>query len=134
MMEDMCLLMANKVVSYLGMTASNRHMHDALNLELRREQQYDTEALAETVRTNVPQLNQQQRIAYDTLIEAVNSGSVGIYFIDAPGGIGKTFLISLLLARIRSQSIVALALASSGIAATLLHKAGELHILPLNYH
>ncbi|XP_076251551.1 uncharacterized protein LOC143190865 [Rhynchophorus ferrugineus] len=52
-------------------------------------------ALAETVRTNVPQLNQQQRIAYDTLIEAVNSGSVGIYFLDAPGGTGKTFLISL---------------------------------------
>lgn len=50
-------------------------MHDALNHELQREQQYDIEALAETVPTNVPQLNQQQRIAYNTLIEAVNSGS-----------------------------------------------------------
>lgn len=78
MIEDMCSLMANKVLSCLGMTAPNRHMHDALNHELQREQQYDTEALAETVRTNVPQLNQQQRIAYDTLIEAVNSGSGGI--------------------------------------------------------
>lgn len=94
MIEDMCLLMANKVLSCLGMTAPNRHMHDAFNHELQREQQYDTEALAETVRTNVPLLNQQQRIAYDTLIEAVNSGSGGIYFLDAPGGTGKTIQIT----------------------------------------
>jgi hypothetical protein len=102
--------MANKALSCLGMTAPNRYMHDALNHELRREQQYDTGSLAETVCTNVPQLNPQQRIAYDTLIKDVNSGSGGIYFIDAPRGTRKTFLISLLLARIRSQSNVALAL------------------------
>ncbi|KAF2890734.1 hypothetical protein ILUMI_15439, partial [Ignelater luminosus] len=135
MIEDMCLLMANKVLSCLGMTAPNRHMHYALNHKLQREQQYDTEALAETVRTNVPQLNQQQRIAYDTLIEAVNSGSGGIYFLDAPGGTGKTFLISLLLARIRSQNDVALVLASSEIAATLLEGGRTAHSalkLPLN--
>ncbi|ESO11895.1 hypothetical protein HELRODRAFT_151766, partial [Helobdella robusta] len=62
----------------------------------------------------------QQKIAYNTLIEAGNSISGGIYFLDAPGGTGKTFLILLLLARIRSQNDVALALASSRIAATLL--------------
>ncbi|ESN93960.1 hypothetical protein HELRODRAFT_180371 [Helobdella robusta] len=105
------------------MTAPNRHKHNALNHELQREQQYDIIALTETVHTNVPQLNQQQKIAYNTLIEAVNSGSGGIYIFDAPGEIEKTFLISLLLARIRWRNDVALALASSGIAATL-------HILP----
>lgn len=110
MIEDMFLLMANKVLSCLGMTAPNRHMHDALNHELQREQQYDIEAFAETVRTNGPQLNQEQKIAYNILIEAVNSGSGGIYFLDAPGT-GKTFLISLLLARIRSRNDVALPLA-----------------------
>ncbi|XP_025831529.1 uncharacterized protein LOC112904787 [Agrilus planipennis] len=133
--EYMCLLMANKVLSCLGMTAPNRCMHDALNHELQREQQYDIEALAETVRTNVSKLNQQQIIAYDNLIEAVNSGSGRIYFLDAPGGTGKTFLISLLLARIRSRNDVALALASSGIAATLLEGGRTAHSalkLPLN--
>ncbi|XP_015189716.1 PREDICTED: uncharacterized protein LOC107073545 [Polistes dominula] len=117
------------------MQNANRHMHDALNHELQREQQYDIEALPETVRTNVPQLNQQQRIAYNTLIEAVNSGSGGIYVLDAPGGTGKTFLISLLLARIRSRNDVALALASSGIDATLLEGGRTAHSalkLPLN--
>ncbi|XP_073955775.1 uncharacterized protein isoform X1 [Choristoneura fumiferana] len=135
MIEDMCLMMANKVLSCLGLTAPNRSMQDAFNHELRREQQYDTEALTETVRTTVPQLNEQQRITYDSLIQAVNSGSGGIYFLDAPGGTGKTFLISLLLAKIRSQNEVALALASSGIAATLLEGGRTAHSalkLPLN--
>ncbi len=94
---------------------------------MQKEQQYYIEALAETVRTNVPQLNQQQEIAYDTLIKAVNSGSGGIYFLDAPGGTGKTFLISLLLARIRSRNDVALALASSEIAATMLEGGRTAH-------
>jgi len=40
--EDMCLLMANKVLSCLGMTAPNRHMYDTLNHKLQREPQYDT--------------------------------------------------------------------------------------------
>ncbi|GBP22165.1 hypothetical protein EVAR_10675_1 [Eumeta japonica] len=117
------------------MTAPNHHMHDALNHELQREQQYDIEALAETVRTSVPQLNQQQRNAYNTLIEAVNSGSGGIYFLDAPGGTRKKFLISLLLARIISRNDVVLALASSGIAAILLESGRTAHSalkLPFN--
>jgi hypothetical protein len=135
MIEDMCLLMANKVLSCLGMESPNRPMHDAFNHELEREQQYDTEALAEAVRTTVPKLNEQQRIAYDSLIEAVNNGTGGIYFLDAPEGTGKTFLISLLLARIRSQNEIALALASTGIAATLLEGGRTAHSalkLPLN--
>ena len=65
----------------------------------------------------------------------MNNGAGGIYFLDAPGGTGKTFLISLLLARIRSQNKVVLALASSGIAATLLEGGRTAHSalkLPLN--
>jgi len=43
-----------------------------------------------------------------------------LYFIDAPGGTGKTFLISIILANIRSRNKIALAIASSEIAATTL--------------
>ena len=89
-------------------------MHDAYNHKLQREQQCNTEALAEQVCGNVPRLNQQQRIAHDSLIEAMNNGSGGIHLLNAPGG--------LLLARIRVQSYVSLVLALSGIAATLLER------------
>jgi hypothetical protein len=57
--------------------------------------------------------------------------------LDAPGGTGKTFLISLILAKIRSQQKIALAVASSGIAATLLDGGRTAHSpfkLPLDVH
>jgi len=117
------------------MTTPNRPMHDAFNQELRRETQYDSAALRETVQRNVPLLNQQQKYVYDTLMKVVNDGTAGFFFLDAPGGTGKTFLITLLLATIRSQNGIALALASSGIAATLLEGGRTAHSalkLPLN--
>ena len=52
------------------------------------------------------------------LSQASKSG--GLYFVDAPEGTGKTFLISLILATIRSRNDTALAIASSEIAVTLL--------------
>lgn len=55
--------------------------------------------------------------------------------MDAPGGTGKTFVISLILANIRAQGKIALELASSGIAATLLDGGRTAHSalkLPLN--
>lgn len=133
--EDLCLMMSGKMLHELGMPEPNRPMHGAFNREFERERQYDRDALSQSVRTNLPLLNQQQKTAYDTLMIAVNDGYGGIFFLDAPGGTGKTFLISLILASIRAQSQIALAVASSGIAATLLEGGRTAHSafkLPLN--
>lgn len=59
----------------------------------------------------------------------------GIIFLDAPGGTGKTFLINMILAAIRVKKQIALALASSRIAATLMEGGKTAHSalnLPLN--
>lgn len=48
--------------------------------------------------------------------------------LDAPCGTGKTFLISLILAMIRSQNGITLALVSSGIATTLLEGGQRVHL------
>lgn len=59
----------------------------------------------------------------------------GLYFLDAPGGTGKTFLINLILAAIRARQGIALAIASSGVASTLLDGGRTAHSalkLPLN--
>lgn len=135
LLEDMCLMMVNKVLALLGMVAPNRPMHDVFNKELEREQHYDRDALAQSVAENVPLLNPQQKYAYDSLMKAANDGIGGLYFLDAPGGTGKTYLISLILASIRSENHIALAIASSGIAATLLEGGRTAHSalkLPLN--
>ena len=60
---------------------------------------------------------------------------VNSFFLNAPGETGKTFLISLILAKIRSNNGIAFAVASSGIAATLLDGGRTAHSvfkLPLN--
>ncbi|XP_050063212.1 uncharacterized protein LOC126552534 [Aphis gossypii] len=135
--EDMCLIMSNKLLIQLGLTAPNRPMHDAFNQELHRERLYDLNDLKELIQTNLPLLNEQQKYVFETLMKVTNDETGGIYFLDAPGGTGKTFLISLILATIRSQNKIALALTSSGIAATLLEGGRTAHSalkLPLNMH
>jgi hypothetical protein len=98
----------------LGMSLFNRPIYDAFNQELRREIQYDFKALKETILRNVPFLNEQQKYVYDTLMKVANDRTGGFFFLNAPGGIGKMFLRSLILAMIRSQNEIALG--SSGIA------------------
>ena len=50
-----------------------------------------------------------------------------VFFIDGPGGTGKIFLYNTLLATVRSHSDIALAMASSGIAALLLQGGRTVH-------
>jgi hypothetical protein len=50
-----------------------------------------------------------------------------LLFLDAPGGTGKTFMLNILLAKLPMQRIIPLAVASSGIAATLLQNGKTAH-------
>ncbi|KAI0236601.1 hypothetical protein LSAT2_012831, partial [Lamellibrachia satsuma] len=67
-----------------------------------------------------PKLIRDQTTAYRRILAKVDDTNGAIVFLDAPGGTGKTFLSNLLLAKIRQQRNIAIAVASSGIAATLL--------------
>ena len=128
MIEDLCLTIANKSLVQLGMVSPNRSMRNLFNREIQGEQAYDCNELNVFVQENVPKLNNEQKQVYDMIIDAVNDGRGGMYFLDAPGGTRKTFLVSLVLATIRSQSKIALALASPGIAATLLDGGRTAHL------
>ena len=50
-----------------------------------------------------------------------------LFFLNAPGGYGKTFLIEALLSTVRGLGKIALAVASSGIAAGLLEGGRTAH-------
>nr|XP_046472567.1 uncharacterized protein LOC124214346 [Neodiprion pinetum] len=133
--EDLCITIANLPLSHFGMHSPNRNASDLMNTELNRELQYNTAEMAAIVARNVPLMNEEQKTIYDRIMLAVSAGQGGFFFLDAPGGTGKTFLISLILAEIRSNNGIALAVASSGIAATLLdggRKAHSVFKLPLN--
>lgn len=135
LIEEICMQISGNTLNNLGMNSPDREMHQAFNRELERERDYDIETLSQTVRESVPKLNMQQKNVYETMMNAIRQKQGGMYFLDAPGGTGKTFLISLLLATVRSRSDIAVAVASSGIAATLLEGGRTAHSafkLPLN--
>jgi ATP-dependent DNA helicase PIF1 len=84
-----------------------------------------------------PLLNQGQKKAYQLIMDQVSKQQGGIIFLDTSGGTGKTFLINLILAEIRAQGVIALAIATSGIAATLMEGGRTAHSalrLPLDIY
>ena len=67
-------------------------------------------------------LNADQQEAFCTIMKAVHNENhpQKMFFLNAPGGYGKTFLIEALLSTVESMGKIALAVTSSGIAAELL--------------
>jgi len=137
LVEDMCLAISNKRLVELGMCAPTRTVDGIFDRDLQRETQFNVDDLRLYVENNISKLVPEQRTIYDKIMGAIANRSGGLYFIDAPGGTGKTFLISVILASIRSSNKIALAIASTGIAATLLDGGRTAHSalkLPLNVH
>lgn len=98
---------------------------DGLSLLARTHIQLSLSAESQPDPSNL-QFNNDQKVAYDTMrTEVVNDSTRDLstsrlYFIDAPGGSGKTFLFNSLFNSIRRVGDKAIAVASSGIAALLL--------------
>jgi hypothetical protein len=105
------------------------------NKDYLREINYDSNILAQYINFNEHLLNNEQSYVYDKILEDIEKITGQTLFLDAPGGTGKTFVINILLARVRKDHGIALAIASSGIAATLLEGGKTAHSvfkLPLN--
>lgn len=85
----------------------------------------------------LPSFTDEQRSFYDAVLETIDSNVPAIFFLNASGGTGKTYLLNLLLWTVRSRRDIAVALASTGIASTLLQGGRTAHSvlkLPLNLH
>jgi hypothetical protein len=72
-------------------------------------------------------LNGEQRAAYDEIMSAIDTDQGGLFFVDGPGGTGKTFLYRALLAKVRSQNKLAVATATSGVAASIMPSGRTAH-------
>jgi hypothetical protein len=94
------------------------------------EASYDSEEMGQYVDQYEPFLTPDQYNVYKSVLRTIDNRNGGLIFLDAPGGTWKTFLINLLLAKVRQTGKIALSVAASGIAATLLD--GQL-ILHSNY-
>jgi hypothetical protein len=75
----------------------------------------------------VSQLNAGQKSIFDTIIQRVLGGQPGFFFVCGHGGTGKTFLWSAIIASLRSEKKIVLAVASSGVASLLLPRGRTAH-------
>ncbi|XP_074336487.1 uncharacterized protein LOC141673617 [Apium graveolens] len=64
--------------------------------------------------------NEEQLDVYTQILDSIQSGIGGLYFVYDSGGCGKTYLWRTLIWKLRSRGDIVLPVASSGIAATLL--------------
>ncbi|GJJ68098.1 ATP-dependent DNA helicase PIF1 [Entomortierella parvispora] len=84
-------------------------------------------------------LNQGQRQAFDTIIQAVQRQDVqgNLFFVDVPGGTGKSFLYNRLIAHFLDHQQDVIPVASAGIAALVLTGGRTAHStfnIPINIH
>jgi hypothetical protein len=108
------------------MSASN---HTGIPVEIQEETNYDREKMTGLIHECEPNLNRQQLAFYNEVQLAIQDRGCKsrCYFLDAPGGTGKTYLLNLLLAKVRLDNKIALATASTGVAAILLEGGRTLH-------
>ena len=126
-LEDKILQLTNKKLEKFDLPTPRRNRSNSLSSEMLRETNYDMKELNAYVAANEPLLVLDQKGAYKAILDQIQRKVGGIIFLDAPGGTGKTFVINLLLATIRKESKIAIAVASSGIAATLLQGGRTAH-------
>ena len=107
------------------------HKSRIQNRLLREEISYDI--TPEDAEVEWQKLNTDQRLAAERIMAAVDENnddeySIGaLFFLDGAGGTGKTMVQNTILKKLRSQKRIALVVASSGIATTLLDGGRTAH-------
>ncbi|RYQ89136.1 uncharacterized protein LOC107615171 [Arachis ipaensis] len=91
------------------------------------ELNFDLQALKIYLTDNLAKMNRDQKIAFETIIHAVDNNAEGFFFVYGYGGTGKTYLYNTLSDVIRSNRGIVLNVASNGIASLLLPNGRTAH-------
>ena len=96
---------------------------------IREEMAFDIQELHEMVEDRLPIFTAEQREIYDLVLDAVTNAKELLLYVEARGGGGKTFLLNAILSGVRclDGGSIALAMATTGIAANLLENGRTFH-------
>ena len=72
-------------------------------------------------------LNIEQRVGFDLIMNHVEKKVGQVFFVNGPGGTGKTYVYKALLAMVRSMNLVAIATTTFGIAASIMPRGHTVH-------
>jgi hypothetical protein len=121
--------MGRVLTIFLVPLIANRLVHDELN--------YNMELLTEEHRVLMSTMTTEQRRVYDTIINKVEDGKPGLFFLYGYGWTGKTYIWRSLAAALRSKGEIVITIASSGIAALLIPRGRTAHSrfgIPIDIH
>jgi len=97
---------------------------------------YDHAEQREKAEENIHKMNQEQRGAFDAIIDSVLNNPQ-TFFLHGPAGTGKTFCYKTICYHLRGQGKIVLCVASSGIASLLLPGGRTAHStfkIPIQLH
>ena len=100
---------------------------DVVPSVLLSESSYDKAKLLQNASKSVNQMNEDQLDVFNDVIESGTQNLGKMFCLNAAGGTGKTFIVTALLDAVRGDGHVALATASSGVAAQLLPNGTTIH-------
>ena len=106
-----------------------------MNLLILEQLSYDREVLAVELEEQLPRMNVEQRSAYDQIVASVDACNGKLFFLNGPGGTGKTFVYNVVCAWLRSEGKIILCVSSSGISALLIcggRTAYSMFKIPIN--
>ncbi len=107
------------------------------NQLVQEELVYDRHSLTTDANNAEDRLNDDQRNAYESILDVVTNKQGKLFFVYGSGGTGKTFVWTTLLSRLRRQGKIVLAVASSGITSLLLPGGRTAHSrfkIPIDLH
>jgi len=90
------------------------------NQLVEEELAYDQHSLTKAIDNAEDRLNDDQRSAYETILNVMTNKEGKLFFVYGSGGTGKTFVWTTFLSHLRGQGKIVLVVASSGIASLLL--------------
>ena len=121
LIERILLLGSNRTMKDVGMSSPIRDWNTLLSNSLLQDHlRFDPAQEEEHLQNMLPSLNDEQRLAFIRIVESLGAGKNETFFVVGAAGAGKTFLYNTLCHAVRSQSLVVLCVAYSGIAAQLL--------------
>jgi hypothetical protein len=112
------------------------HVHGGNRL-VQEELAYDQHSLTIDVDNAKNRLNDDQRNAYETILNAMTNKDGKLFFVYGSGGTGKTFVWTMFFSSLRRQGEIVLTVTSSAIASLLLLGGKTAHSrfkIPIDLH
>jgi hypothetical protein len=125
---NVILLRHGKNLENVQMPLPNRDWSGQAGNTLIGEQlNYDRDHERTSAEQRILQLNAEQLHAHNRVVSSVETCAGQVFFLNGPGGTGKTFVYNTICNTIRSKGWIVLCVASSGIASLLLRGGRTAH-------